>query len=273
MRNLFKFLKRFRNFSIFVVLQFFILGLFFNSKNYHRATYVNTTSAVSGWLLKKRYNIAKHFNLESANEDLAEANADLLEQLPQSFYPLQHQLYKVNDTVNQLQYEYFPATVIKYTNHKRNNYATINKGSLSGVKPGMGVMTEKGIVGFVIDVSKHYSIIRTILSEQINLTVEINEVMGVLEWKGYNNAICNVKGITTSSQIAVGDLVTVKGSNGHFPRGISVGEVIEVVDENGSATLKIEVKLSTNFKALSHVYLVNNNFKPEQKSLEEDYYE
>ena len=273
MRNLFKFLKQFRNFSVFIVLQIFVLTLFFNSKNYHKASFFNSSSKVSGWLLEKRFNITKHFSLKGENIRLAEENADLLGKLPVNFYPLEKKIYSINDTLYAQQYEYFPAMVINYSNHKRNNYATINKGSVSGVEPDMGVITTNGIVGFVIDVSDHYAIVRTILSERTNITVEVNGVMGSLDWDGIDNEICKVKGITTSSKIEVGDQVIVKGSNGHFPRGIPVGEVMEVKSESGSATLGINIKIASNFHALGHVFIVNNIFKSEQESIEEKYYE
>ncbi len=273
MRNLLKFLKRFRNFLVFIVLQIFILSLFFNSKNYHKASFVNSTNAVSGWLLQKKYNITKHFSLSEKNISLAEENAKLLEKLPSSYYMLDNTIYSINDTLYEKQFEYITATVINYSNHKRNNYATLNKGQLAGVKRDMGVMVSNGIVGFVIDVSEHYAIVRTILSERINIIVEINGIMGQLDWRGLDKNICHVKGITGSSIIKKGDMVYTKGSSGHFPQGVLVGIVQDVEIENGSATLTIPVKLSANFSALNQVYLVKNIFKNEQQRIEDNYYE
>ncbi len=273
MRNLFKFLKRFRNFSVFIVLQVFILSLFFNSKNYHKASYVNTSSVLSSWLIHKRYNITKHFNLESENTKLNEENAKLLAKLPLSFYPLQSNLFRINDSIYEQQYQYLPATIENYSNNRRNNYATISKGSLSGIELDMGVMSSEGIVGFVVDVNDHYSIIRLILSDQINIFVEINGIRGILEWDGINNGFCQVKIVTSGSEIKLGDEVVTKGSKGYFPKGISVGKVRDLNFNNQAATQIIEIELSTNFRALGHVYVINNIFKQEQQEIEEGYYE
>ena len=273
MRNLLKFLKRFRNFLIFIVLQIFILSLFFKSKNYHKASFINSTNAISSWILQKKYNVTKHFSLEKNNAILAEKNAELLEKMPYSFYALENNVFSVDDTLKEQQYQYISATVLNYSNHLRNNYATLNKGSLAGIRNDMGVMVSNGIVGFVIDVSKHYSIVRTVLSERINLVVEVNGVMGQIDWNGYNIEVCQLKGITSSSKVKKGDKLFTKGSNGHFPKGILVGVVEKVEVEEGSATLTISVKLSTDFTALGHVYIVNNIFKSEQQELETSYYE
>ncbi|MFK8039709.1 MAG: rod shape-determining protein MreC [Crocinitomicaceae bacterium] len=210
--------------------------------------------------------------MSEVNERLAAENAVLIGKLPYSFYAIENNIFSVNDTLKELQYQYISATVINYSNHKRNNYATINKGSLAGIELDMGVIVNNGIVGFVIDVSKHYAIIRTILSERINVVVEVNDIMGQLDWRGYSNQICHIKGITSSSKITKGDSVFTKGSNSHFPKGILVGTVDEVEVMNGSATLTIPVKISTDFTALNHVYIVNNIFKNEQQNIEQKYY-
>jgi rod shape-determining protein MreC len=273
MRNLLSFLKRFRNFLIFIVLQIFILSLFFNSKNYHKASFVNSTNAISGWIIQKRYNITKHFNLSEVNEQLAQENAELKSKLPFSFYTLENNVFSVNDTLFEQQYQYISATVLNYTNHMHNNYATIDKGTLAGIEKDMGVIVNNGIVGFVIDVSDHYAIVRTVLSERINLIVEVNGIMGQLDWRGTDKEFCHIKGLTASADIKKGDKVFTKGSSGHFPKGILVGVVADIEVENGSATLTVPVKLSTNFSALSHVYVVVNIFKQEQKELEGAHYE
>ncbi len=273
MRNLFKFLKRFRNFLIFLVLQIFILSLFFNSKNYHKASFVNSTNAISSWFLQKRYNITRHFDLAKNNELLASENAELMGKLPMSYYALQQQLFQINDSVYEQQYQFLAATVINFSNHKLNNYATINKGSLAGIEKDMGVIVSNGIIGFVIDVSPHYSIVRTLLSERINIIVQVNNIMGSLDWNGRDMHLGKIKGITSSAQIVAGDTVYTKGSNGHFPAGIPIGVVNEARIENGAATLTINIEFTADFGALGHVYVVKNIFKQEKDKLEEAYYE
>lgn len=68
-----------------------------------------------------------------------------------------------------------PAEVINSTSTKRDNYFTINKGRLTGIKEGMGVMSGEGIVGFVFDVSEHFSIVKTVLSDNINIPVKLKK--------------------------------------------------------------------------------------------------
>jgi len=275
MKNLFNFLKKFRTFLFFFFMQVFILGLFFNSKNYHKSTFINSSSAISGWMLEKRHNISKHFMLEESLDSLAKSNAKLLAIQPSSFYQLQDRVFSINDTIYEQQYEYIPATVINSTTNKRNNYITINKGTILGVEKGMGVISDNGIVGFVIDVSKHYSIIKTILSDKVNISAKIKEYEGVkgqIKWDGTNSNICQLHGVTSDIKLKGGETVLTKGSNGVFPEGIIIGKINDDFENNGSLTLKINVNLGTNFSQMYTVYLVTNLLKLEQKSIEQTYF-
>ena len=90
---------------------------------------------------------------------------------PLSYIQLQNGLVKINDTLFNQQYEYIPATVINSTLTKRNNYFTLNVGYAQGVKRGMGVFSEKGIVGRVHNSSKHFAVVKSVLTENINIDV------------------------------------------------------------------------------------------------------
>lgn len=270
MRNLFKFLRKFRDFLIFLVLQFVVLGFFFNSRNYHKAKIVNSSAGVISWFLEKKHNITKHFDLEETNEKLMNENAYLHAMMPKSFYQLQGRIYYVNDTLYQQQYEYFPAEVINSTTTKRDNYFTIDKGSVSGVKPGMGVISNEGVVGFVFDVSDHYSIIKTVLSENINIPVKLkkNNEHWLLKWDGFDQQIAQVNGVNRDIDIQVGDTVVTRAGKGMFPTGIPVGVVDELISKDGKQTWDVNIKLSVNFSAVTYVYVVKNLLVEEQAELE-----
>ncbi|MEZ4923197.1 MAG: rod shape-determining protein MreC [Crocinitomicaceae bacterium] len=275
MRRLLQFLKKFRDFIIFLFLQVFVLTLFFNSKNYHKAQLVNTSSGVVGWFVEKQHNITKHFNLSEANDSLVSENAQLRGLLPESFYKLQGRVYYVNDTLYEQQYQYIPATVINSSDNKRDNYFTLNKGRKSGVDVGMGVVSKEGIVGFVIDVSDHYSIVKSILSENINISVKLrkNNEHWFLKWDGTDNTVVQLNGVTHDINIQEGDTVVTRGNKGIFPENQMVGTVKEINFIDGKSTLDVNVKLSVNFGAVYHVYVIQNFLRSEQAALEGNLFE
>ena len=270
MRRLLQFLKKFRDFIIFLLLQLFVLGLFFNSKNYHKAQMVNTSSGLVGWFIEKKHNITKHFNLSEANDSLSKENANLRALLPESYYQLQDRVYYVNDTLYEQQYEYIPAQVINSSDNKRDNYFTINKGNKSGVVEGMGVISKDGMVGFVVDASNHYSIVKTVLSEDINISVKLrrNNEHWLLKWDGTDDEIVQLNGVTHDIDIEVGDTIVTRGNKGIFPENQVVGRVDEIFLEDGKSTMNVNLKLAVNYSSVYHVYVVRNLLKTEQLELE-----
>ncbi len=276
MKNLINFLKRFRDSVIFLILQVIVLSIFFSSKNYHKTSFINSSSAVSSWVTEKRNDVTKHFSLEKENEILMSKNAELMAYQPYSFYHLQNRIYSVNDSIFEQQYEYIPANVIKTSVNRRDNYLTIDKGSLQNITEGMGVITNNGIVGFVVNVSPHYALIKTVLSERLNISAKLKKQQGVrgqIKWDGADYKTVQLHGITNDIHINKGDEVVTKGSKGIFPEGITIGHISKVSAKNGEITLDLNVELSTNFKTINTVYLVKNLFKTEQDQLEGDLFD
>ena len=236
---------------------------------------MNTSSGIVGWFVEKKHNITKHFSLSEANDSLAAENADLRTMLPESYYKLQDQLFYINDTLYEQQYQYIPAQVINSSDNKRNNYFTLNKGTKSGVEEGMGVIAKEGIVGFVVDVSNHYCLVRTVLSENINISVKStrNNEHWPLKWDGTNNELVQLNGVTHDIEIAEGDTIVTRGNKGVFPENQIVGFVDEISVEDGKLTKNVSVRLAVNFGAAYHVYIVRNLLKKEQEELEGEFFE
>lgn len=274
MRRLAQFLKRFRNFAFFLLLQSLLLGLFFNSKNYHKAQFLNTSSAVTGWMVEQEHAIANYMRLKKVSDSLLKENALLHALLPQRFYRLQHRTYVVNDTLSEQHYRYIPAQVINSSNNKRNNYLTINRGESSGIRREMGVIAPNGIVGFVVDVSAHYAIVRTVLSENINISVKLkrNNKYWLIKWNGEDNAVVQLHGVTKSSDIQKGDEIVARGNRGIFPINETVGVVHEISSEGTASKVDVDVQLAVNFGSVYHVYVVENFLKEEQMDLESTFF-
>jgi rod shape-determining protein MreC len=274
MRNLIQFLKKFRDFLIFFVLQVFVLTLFFNSKDYHRSKMTNTSSNIIGWFVEKKHNISKHFSLSEANEKLMQHNAELLAQQPSSFYVLQGDTYYVNDTLKKEQFQYIPATVINSSSTRRDNYFTLNKGTAQGIEVGMGVIADEGVVGIVTDVSGHYSIVMTVLTENSNINVKLlkNNEYWFLTWNGKDNAYAQIDDVKRDISIEIGDHVVTRGGGTQFPEGIAVGIISEVLSKDGEQTIGLNIKLDVNYNAVYHVYVVKNLMRDEQLKLEQGYF-
>ena len=270
MRNLFAFFRRFRVFLVFILMQIFALTTYFSFLQYPRAQYLTTASMVAGKTLEMRNDLTKHFNLGKSNTALQWENKFLREQLPQSFQRLQYGLVKINDTLFKQQYEYIPGTVINSTVTKRNNYFTLNIGEAQGIKRGMGVFSDKGVVGIVHNVSDHFSVVKSVLTEEINIDVMIEPIglFGLLKWNGEDARRGTISGISNDMHIKKWSKVVTRGGSGIFPRGIMVGKIEKLKPVEGKPLWDVVVRFSENYSSLQRVYVIKNLMQEEQEELE-----
>lgn len=271
MRNLIAFLKRFQIFLIFAALQVIALSLYFNFFAFPRSQYLTTASNVAGTVLKVRNDVTKHLNLSETNKSLHRKNKELMERMPETFIRMDNKVVKIDDTVYHQQYEYIMGTVINSTVDKANNYFTINIGSANGVKPGMGVFSDNGVVGVIHNTSEHFSVIKSVLTDNINIDVMIEPIglFGLLKWDHSDARHGTIAGISNDLRIKKWSKVYTRGGSGIYPRGILVGRVQNLKAVEGEAFWDVEVLFSEDYRSLQKVYVVKNLLKVEQQKLEE----
>ncbi len=276
MKNLIAFLRRFRIFLLFVGFQIVALSTYFSYLSFPRSQYLTTSNQVTGSVMAARYSVTQFANQGEANRRLLKANKDLRDRLPENFIRLSATEIVIRDTVSDTdttyhqQYTYIPATVLQSTFDKRNNYMTLNIGKAQGVKIGMGVFSDDGIVGQVFQVSKHFSLVKTILSANPNVDVMIIEdgSFGLLKWDSHHPRLGNLSGISNDRPIPKWSHVVTRGGSGVFPRGLTVGRVYRTTPIEGEAQWNIEIRLGTNFRKVQKVYVIKNLLKAEQLRLE-----
>lgn len=270
MRNLIAFLKRFQIFLVFAILQVIALSLYFSFFFYPRSQYLTTAATFNGKVWEFRNSITKQLNLSRTNDELQKSNAALMEKLPQSFMRLDDRTVKINDTIFQQQYEYIPAELINSTVGKRNNYFTIKVGTKHGVKRGLGVISDNGVVGVVHRCGEYYSIVKSVLTEKINISVIVESVnlTGFLEWDGMDPRRGTVAGISNDQEIKKWSRVITREGSGIFPKGLLVGKVETLKSVEGQAFWDVSILFSEDYRKLQRVYVVKNLFAEEQAEIE-----
>jgi rod shape-determining protein MreC len=208
--------------------------------------------------------------LQKINEELAKENSYLRSQLPTSFKDSKDYFSLVYDTLNKRQYTYRSAKVINNSTNKYFNFITLNKGSLNGIRKEMGVISSKGVVGIVKDVSDHYTSVISILNTRLHISAKLKEsgFFGSLNWDGKDYRYAWLNEIPIHAPVKVGDLVVTSGYSSIFPEGILIGTVEEVEKDKGESFFRIKVRLSVDFKDLSYVEVISNNMRDEQFNLE-----
>ena len=134
MRKLIAFLRRFRVFLVFVMLQLIALGSYFSFMTFPRTKFFNTSNRVTGTLLSWEREITKYIYLDEANRELMNENERLSRKIPKNYISVDQKTSIIRDTIHELSYVRIPATVINSSFSRKNNYFTINAGSEKGVK-------------------------------------------------------------------------------------------------------------------------------------------
>lgn len=272
MRNLWIFLSRYNAFFFFII--FFSIGVYLTVKNnaYQRSVALNSSNKVVGTAYEQLNVLKKYVNLSAVNDSLARENAFLNTQLLALTSIDTAKEVVVNDTLYDVRYNYLAARVVKNSITLRNNIITINKGKFDGIEPGMAVISpQKGVVGFIRDVTDHLATIQSLLHKDTKISVSFkrNNSFGSLVW-GERNADTRkayVKEVPNHFKINMKDTVITSGF-GNFPPGILVGRVTNTGIATGDNFLTIEIGLFNDFSTLQHVYVIKDKFATEQKALD-----
>ncbi|MBN1598892.1 MAG: rod shape-determining protein MreC [Bacteroidales bacterium] len=268
MKSLLRFLIRYHSTILFLVLEIiaFILIARFNS--FHNAKIYSAKNRVLGNITSMYRDFSQYLRLIDENKALRKENIRLYNLLPANYYnPVSHY-----DTVilGEKKYEFIGAVVINNSTNKQYNYITINKGRKHGIEPEMGVICNDGIVGVVKETTENFSTIVSLLNRDFfpNAMIKRNGFFGYIEWLGrrYNKVV--LKEIPLHAEILIGDTITTSGYSGIFPEGILIG-VVEKFEAEQGIFYKVYVNLSTNFKRLSNVVVVNNRMREEQLKVEQ----
>ncbi|RMG80156.1 MAG: rod shape-determining protein MreC [Bacteroidetes bacterium] len=269
MQNLLNFLWKYRNFLFFIFLE--VLALFFlvQSNNFHHSKFVHTVNTVSGNFYLLFHDVKQYFYLKKQNEDLAKENARLKKLELNSQLRIYTPTKFVEDTLYGIQYEYISAKIIHNTVHLRNNYLLTDQGSDQDIEPGMGVISAKGVVGIIKDVSPHFSNAISVLHSKTKISAKIkkNNYFGLITWNGKNPRVVQLNDIPLHVDISIGDTVVTRGSSAIFPPEILIGTIQSYEKNEVEGFYNIDVLLSVDFKNVTYVQIVKNLYKKEMKEL------
>ncbi|MBN2805171.1 MAG: rod shape-determining protein MreC [Prolixibacteraceae bacterium] len=268
MRNLLNFFIKYHVLFLFLVLELLSLTFIIRYNNFHQVKFLNSSNQISGKVYEKAQSVREYFTLRKTNEKLALENA-LLRQSLQSMLASDIQR-SVELNVGENRVKAISAKVINNSVNKQYNYLTLNRGSRHGVKPEMGIICSDGIVGVILNVTENYSTALSVLNGRwsVNAKLKSSNHFGPLRWEGKNPYLVILEEIPYHVKIADNEEVVTSGFSSMFPDGVSIGHVVKVEHREGDSFQKAWVQLSTDFKSLMYVEIIESVSKREQLQLE-----
>ncbi len=140
----------------------------------------------------------------------------------------------------------------------------INKGTADGLRVGLPVLSDQGVVGRIIETSWHASRVLLMIDENSNIDalIQRSRAQGILQ--GAGSAGCNLKYISRVEDVQTGDVVLSSGLAGVFPKGLLLGVVTGASRREGGLFQKIDVAPAVDFGKLEEVLalIVDAGAKP-----------
>ncbi|MHB8904713.1 MAG: rod shape-determining protein MreC [Melioribacteraceae bacterium] len=227
-----KFLRRlaadYKEYILLIILSVISLTLLSKSEK-PQAKHLKSFALGNFALLSEITNsLTSIFKRDISLDELKQENAQLMLEVNRM-----RKLRSENDELREMiafrdtsRYPLIPAKVISKLVTKTQGNFIINRGSSDEIKKGMPVLSEKGLIGLIMDVADNYSVVRTLNNSNLNIAVTLQRtnVDGILSYDGKNLVI---KDIPTTYDVQVGDRVETSDFSSLFPPAIPIGVVVK----------------------------------------------
>lgn len=158
------------------------------------------------------------------------------------------------------QFDLVAAGVIGRESVTWSSVIVINRGTLDGVANNMAVITEMGLVGHVLEASANTSKVQLILDPRSSVGTIVqrpdSRVAGIVEGNMNDPTHPRMVNIPKDANVQVEDAVVTSGFGGVYPKGIVVGKIKEIHNEEGGLLKYGVMETSVNFEKLEDVAVI-----------------
>jgi len=215
--------------------------------------------------LKNNINfIVNYKKIKDENKQILEENLQLKDKAL-SYDALKNENERLRQMLNfkneRTEYDYLGCDIIGKSGDNWLDGFVINRGTEDGIKDRMVVVTGSGLVGQVTSVGSNWSIVQSLVNENIAVAGMLNSTRendGVV--KGYRDyddkLLAKLYYLPLDSLVKEGDLVLTSGLGGLYPKGIKIGTVINVEEDKGKLIKNALIEPSVDFNKLEELFIV-----------------
>jgi rod shape-determining protein MreC len=169
------------------------------------------------------------------------------------------------------QFDLVAANIIGRESATWSSVILINRGTLDGVADNMAVVTEMGLVGHIIEAGLNTSKVQLILDPRSSVGTLIqrpeSRVAGIVMGDVNNPHAPKMVNIPKDADVKVDNMIVTSGFGGVYPKGIVVGKVKEIHNDEGGLLKHGIVATTVNFEKLEDVAVVVVSREPPPEPL------
>lgn len=195
--------------------------------------------------------------LRTENIGLRELNSQLSKEVVKTRRALieNDRLRAMLDFKSKVDYPVVAAEVVGKTATQMRSYITINVGEKKGITKSMAVLTDRGLVGHVVNVSPSFALVQLLINRDTRVAakVERSRVDGIIMWEGGDYLL--MKNIAKSQDVKPGDMVVSSGYSNIYPSDVYIGKVVDVREEGNSLFRQVFIEPAVNFNTIEQVFV------------------
>jgi rod shape-determining protein MreC len=172
---------------------------------------------------------------------------------------------------NNFSFDFVPVRVIAHDPSKGNWTAIVNAGKNSGIQMYMPLVGEKGVVGKVIQVMGNMSLVQLLKdpSSRTSILCRRTRTVSIL---GTENGSDFYVQYRRHEDVVPGDTIVTSGLGGIYPRGLTVGIIDKLEEDENPLFKRARLQLSVDFDRLDELFILRLSpqwvsFKTELDSL------
>ena len=175
---------------------------------------------------------------------------------------------------NKLSYDLVTARVVAKEPSLISRGAVISAGNEDSVGPYMPVINSRGVVGKVIQATRHMAMVQ-LLNDPSNRTgvmIRRTRETGILETENGTDFFIKCR---VHAEVEIGDTVITSGLGGVYPKGLKVGVISRIQEGRDPLFKLLFVIVDVDFNHLEEVFVMRirsqwASFRDEVKSLERE---
>ena len=264
----------FRNWKKFVLV-LLVLGIAFFALSGYMAKAIDRVLSpairVQSTLMERLNFIISLFSVSEDQVALVAENEELKNQVAE----LQSRIIQLQQNLNEADIlyallgfarsspdeQYIPAKVIGKDPSPFLKYILIDQGSDQGIRAGMPVVTNKGLVGRIDAVTASAARIRLITDSTSMINAIVVDVDAECMVQGSITGDITIEMVSQDVNLEPGQIVQTSGLGGDFPADFIIGQVLNVNQINNEVFQSASILPAEDFNSLQAV-LVVSNFSP-----------